>query len=428
MEGHILLIHKALYGLRTSGARWHEHFADTLCDLGFTPCKADPDVWMKNCGTHYEYICVYVDNLAIAMRNPQEFIDVLVNDCGYKLKGVGPMEYHLGADIYCESDGTLCFGAKSFISRLLRTYESIFGVQPKEYSSPLDCNDHPELETSDELPELDIKRFQLLIGALQWANSLCCFDIQCAVMTLGRFRAAPRIGHMMRVQCICGYLSKTPDAAICFRIGIPDTTILVEPPRQKWEYDYGNMSEELPFDMPVPLGNSVRISTFEDAHLLHDHVTGRSAMGILHFVSQMPVEWFSKRQNTVETASYGSEFVVACTATEQIIDLRYRICMLGAPLDGPAWMLGDNESVVNSATIPHLSLMKRHNASAYHLVREVIAAKILHFCHVLAKFLPWATSWSLIEPILFWKGDTDKSVSAEDCQKFSLSIASIRGE
>jgi hypothetical protein len=53
------------------------------------------------------------------------------------------------------------------------------------------------LDTSDALPELDIKRFQSLIGALQWAISLCRFDIQCAVMTLGRFRAAPRIGHMM---------------------------------------------------------------------------------------------------------------------------------------------------------------------------------------------------------------------------------------
>ncbi len=56
LEGHMLLIHRALYGLHPSGARWHEHFADTLCDLGFTPCKADPVVWMKNCGTHYEYI------------------------------------------------------------------------------------------------------------------------------------------------------------------------------------------------------------------------------------------------------------------------------------------------------------------------------------------------------------------------------------
>jgi hypothetical protein len=145
------------------------------------------------------------------------------------------------------------------------------------------------------------------------------------------------------------------------------------------------------------------------------------------------VEWFSKRQNTVETATYGSEFVVARTATEQINDLCYTICMMGVPLDGPDWLFGDSESVVKSATIPHLSLMKRHNALAYHRVREAIAAKV-HFCHipgnqnpadVLTKFLPWATSWSLIEPILFWKGVTDKSASEDDPQKFSLSIASI---
>ena len=91
----------------------------------------------------------------------------------------------------------------------------------------------------------------------------------------------------MRVQRICGYLlCKKPDA-------IPDTH--VEASRQNWEYVYGNLSEELPFDMPVPLGNnSFQILTFEDANMLHDHVTGRSAMGILHFVNQTPVEWFSK--------------------------------------------------------------------------------------------------------------------------------------
>jgi hypothetical protein len=140
----------------------------------------------------------------------------------------------------------------------------------------------------------------------------------------------------------------------------------------------------------------------------------------------MPVEWLSKQQNTVETAMYGSEFVVARTATEQIVDLRYTICMMGVPLDSPAWMFGNNESVVKSATIPHLSLMKRHNALAYHRVREAIAAKVLYFCHipgnqnpanVLTKFLPWATSWPMIEPILLWIGETDKSASVDDPQK-----------
>jgi hypothetical protein len=86
--------------------------------------------------------------------------------------------------------------------------------------------------------------------------------------------------------------------------------------------------------MPTPKGRPVRMTTFEDANLLHNHVTGRLAMGILHFVNQTPIKWFSKRQNTVETATYTSKYVVAKTATEQIIDLQYTLRMLGVPVDG----------------------------------------------------------------------------------------------
>ena len=79
-------------------------------------------------------------------------------------------------------------------------------------------------------------------------------------------------------------------------------------------------------------------------------------MGILHFVNQTPIEWFSKLQNTVETATYGSEFVVATSATKQIIDLRYTLRMLVVPLEGKSWMFGNNESVVKSSTIPQSNL------------------------------------------------------------------------
>jgi Reverse transcriptase (RNA-dependent DNA polymerase) len=115
-EGHMLIIVHALYGLRTSGARWHERLADVLHNLGFVPSQADPDVWMKDCGTHYEYICVYVDDLGIAMQKPSDLTDALIQQYGFKLKGVGPMKYHLGADIWRDKDGTLCFGAKTYMS------------------------------------------------------------------------------------------------------------------------------------------------------------------------------------------------------------------------------------------------------------------------------------------------------------------------
>ena len=81
----------------------------------------------------------------------------------------------------------------------------------------------------------------------------------------------------------------------------------------------------------------------------------------------------------METATYGSEFVAAKAATEQIMDLRNILRYLGVPIMIKSYMLGDNNSVVTSSAIPQSILNKRHNMLSYHRVREAIAAKILEF-------------------------------------------------
>eukprot|EP00977_Amphora_coffeiformis_P021567 scaffold9499_cov128-Amphora_coffeaeformis.AAC.1 len=71
-------------------------------------------------------------------------------------------------------------------------YEQLFGEPPKEYHSPMERGDQPELDVTMELGTDDIMKFQSMIGAVQWTVSLSCFDIAHAVMSLGRFRANPR--------------------------------------------------------------------------------------------------------------------------------------------------------------------------------------------------------------------------------------------
>jgi Reverse transcriptase (RNA-dependent DNA polymerase) len=95
-EGHILVISKALYGLPNSGARWHDRFADCIRELGFFPCKAEPDIWMRKKKNQYEYIAVNVDDLTITMKNPKEFMDVLDHKHKFKLQGSRPIAFHLG--------------------------------------------------------------------------------------------------------------------------------------------------------------------------------------------------------------------------------------------------------------------------------------------------------------------------------------------
>ena len=169
----------------------------------------------------------------------------------------------------------------------------MFGQKPKEYSSPLQKGDHPELDVSDLLDEKGIAQYQSLIGTLQWAVTLGRFDIQCAVTTMSSFRAAPRIGHLERLQRIIGYLKKKPDAAIRFRTGIPNHEEVYEPELHNWLYSvYGNVTEDIPKDAPIPRGKAVRSSTYKDANLMHDLVTGRSMSGIIHMICQTPVYCF----------------------------------------------------------------------------------------------------------------------------------------
>lgn len=98
LEGHCLLVHKALYGLRSSGARWHDKFTTCIRAKGFFPCQAEPNIWMWPAGDHYEYVAVYVDDLAFAVDKPQEFVDVLCEKHNFKLKGTRQISYHLSAN------------------------------------------------------------------------------------------------------------------------------------------------------------------------------------------------------------------------------------------------------------------------------------------------------------------------------------------
>jgi hypothetical protein len=148
--------------------------------------------------------------------------------------------------------------------------------------------------------------------------------------------SAPREGHLTLLGNIFGYLCKYPDGAIRFRMETPEHELRYTPNVKCWERTvYGEPFEELPPDMPIPKGKTVQQSAWFDANLQHDMVTGRSAMGTFHMVQNTVVGCLSKRQSTVETATYATEFIAGRTCLDEAIALRYELRMLGAPLDGP---------------------------------------------------------------------------------------------
>ena len=86
-----------------------------------------------------------------------------------------------------------------------------------------------------------------------------------------------------------------------------------------------------PHDIPKPLGKHVQTTHYVDANLHHDLATGKAVIADLHFLNQTPIDAYTERQSKVETASYGSGFVAAMTAVDQIIDIPTTLRYLGVP-------------------------------------------------------------------------------------------------
>ena len=299
----------------------------------------------------------------------------------------------------------------------------MFKEKPRKSRPPLEGGDHPELDTSELCEDHQTKQFQTLIGQLQWLISLGRFDIAVHVMSLSRFRAQPRKGHLDRAKRIVGYLLFLPDGAIRFRPGEPDFSSLKDQ-----EYDwirsvYSGACEQIPHDIPKPLGKHVQTTHYVDDNLHHDLATGKAVTAVLHFLNQTPIDAYTKRQSTVETATYGSEFVAARTAVDQIIDIRTTLQYLGVLIRDKNYMFGNNRSVVTSSTIPNSTISKRHYLASYHRVREAIAAKYISFhwkdgksnhADILSKHWEFATLWPMLKPIPLWRGETATQLKVSD--------------
>ena len=117
----------------------------------------------------------------------------------------------------------------------------------------------------------------------------------------------------------------------------------------------------------------------------------------------------------MQSATYGSEFVVARIGTDQVVDLKLTLGYMGIKVIRSV-MFGDNQSVVTSSSIPQSKLNKRHVALSYHRVREAISQGVLEFHHIdgkinpadmLSKFAGYQQFWPILRPLLFWGGSKE---------------------
>ena len=398
--GSVLIIVRALYGLKSSGASWASMLADSLKSLGYKPTLADRNVWIKpgvkpDGFKYYQMILVYVDDILHLSHNTNPVINALQASYTLKEGSIGTPKRYLGANIdrVQTDDGRMVWSMSSedYVRAAIDNLEKMLkadGLQPlKVYGDgkrPYSLSYRPEIDVSDELDDAGIHRYQELIGILRWAIELGRIDIITEVSCLSQHMCQPRIGHLDAVHQIFRYLqknlSKNP-GRLAFDPVIPviDENLFncSAQTMEHWKEFYPEASDPVAIGAPEPLGNPVDIAAYVDANHAGNLANRRSHTGILIFVNNALTMWFSKHQNTVETSSFGSEFVALRIATEMVEALRYKLKMFGVPILGTSSVFCDIKSVVTNASVPSSVLNKRHNAICYHRVREAQAAGII---------------------------------------------------
>ena len=386
-SGKVMIIERALYGLKSSGASWRDTFASRIRDvLKYESTQADPDVWRRPATkrdgtTYYEYLCVYVDDILCISMEPEKTMEQIKEMYRLKDGSIAEPENYLGAQLSKfqtkEGDDVWAMSGRTYVKNAVKDLEETLAKEGEKLNSkismPMEAKYKPELDCSQPLEPAMITRYQELIGTLRWATELGRIDILHEVSKLSSYNASPRKGHLEAVYRIFAYLKKKENSSIIFDATEPEIRES-EFTECDWQDFYPEAEEKLPPTMPMPRGPDVTITCYVDADHAGNLLTRRSHTGIVIFLNSAPISWYSKRQNTVESSTFGSEFNALRIAVDQIEALRYKLRMFGVRVERPTNVYCDNKTVVTNSSLPESTLNKKHNAICYHRVREASAA------------------------------------------------------
>ena len=387
-EGKRAIIRRALYGGKSAGADYWRHVRAAMDHMGFKPCRADPDVWMRpgikaNGDEYWQFVLLYVDDMVAIMEDPESFLRDEFDQNYFVLKenSIGRPTQYLGNKVVNVDmeDGTNAWGFSSSqyvqeaCDNVYKRLESKGEKPLLKHKSPWPNNYRPEADVTPELNSEDASYYSSLIGVLRWIVELGRADICMEVSAMSSMMALPREGHLAVLYHMFGFLKSKHNGLMVFSPAVPtiDESLFQ---KEDWSAsEYGDCKETMPHDPPATKGKGFVMRAFVDSDHAGDSLTRRSRTGFMVFLNSAPIHWFSKKQTSVETSSFGSEFIAMKSCCEYVRGLRFKLRMMGIPVDDFTYVFGDNQSVLVNSTKPHSSLKKKSSSVAYHFVREGVA-------------------------------------------------------
>jgi hypothetical protein len=230
--GKRALIVRALYGLKSAGAAFRNHLAECVKHLGWNPCRADRDLWMKaetrpDDGVLYRaYILIYVDDILCVHHDTGAPLAKLDEYFKMKEGSIQVPTFYLGAKLKKTvlPNDVVAWGMSSskYVQSAVQNVQDYLEALPgnqkmlKKAYVPFAGEYKPELDESPELEPTRANFYQSQIGILRWCVELVCIDIITEVSMLSTYLCLPREGHLEAVLHVFAYLGIHHNARVVF--------------------------------------------------------------------------------------------------------------------------------------------------------------------------------------------------------------------
>jgi hypothetical protein len=326
--GRVCKLLRSLYGLKQAPRIWGETLSKALLDIGFVRSKIDPSLfWIERDGIKL-WLVDFVDDMLLASKSRaliQWVKDQLMKR--FKMTDMGPAQKYVGIHIHRDMEkGEMWLHQATYCLELLEKFQLVGKsfpdtplpadfvlTYPWESLNPSEDREPPEEMAGRFEPGVSFderKRFQRMVGCLNYAAHTTRLDIAYAVSQLSRVTQNPRPRHMKAAERCILYLAGTADLGICYSRSA-----------------------------------GMHLEAFADASLTQSG-NDRSMTGFILQVGGGPVTWSAKKQDRKTSSSCDSECLAVMTACQYVQGARDQLEELGCMQVSPTPLFNDNTVTV----------------------------------------------------------------------------------
>jgi hypothetical protein len=338
--GKILLLRKALYGLRESPLLWQRHFTQTIKDQGFRQVPHEPCCFLRD-GV---IIFVYVDDIVVAYRkkneeNARRAISAI--KAKYSLQGGEDLQWFLGVEVLRDRKKRLIWLSQSdYIAKLAGLREKT--ERATKPSTPMTVKEWLPYEGVASASSVNL--YQRKTGSILYAAVITRPDIAFAISRLTRFNLNPSPEHHAAATRIINYLLSTRFHAL-------------------------------------ELGGGDTLETWSDASFADNSTDRKSSQAYVIRLFGGTIAWRANKQDTVTTSTTEAELLSLAQAAKEALFLGFLLKELEVELDDTSLQVWcDNTQTISlvNREIATLQTKLRHVDIHNHWLREAAAKDQIH--------------------------------------------------